>query len=188
MAKFYVNQVHDEVLSRMCPRNSDVIGLFRQCHTVGRGSFCGYYASEFYLDTEMYAYYFADATGPYTPETRISEVFVCDPPSKFKEAHIATHMWTRVIEADTVTEAINLFENADWRRWESPFDEPGMIPISPCPKCGKKPDVYYQSERGVSGMRCVFECRDCGVRAETFKKTEDTARLWNKIVPKLKGE
>lgn len=123
MAKFYVNAVHDQTLTNGLPYGQIIIGLFKQCSTDGRGNFCGYYGSEYYLDTELYAYYVTDCKGIYRPEARLSELTICNPAIEYREVRIGSHMWTKVIEADTIDAAIDLFMDANWRRWDSPFDE-----------------------------------------------------------------
>lgn len=113
MAKFYVNSLESRSIKHMGQR---IIGLFKQCRAEGRGNFCGYYASEYYLNTELYAYYEAEL-GVYRPEARVSKLTICDPAIKFDEVQIGSDMWTLVIEAETVDEAIELFANAAWRKW-----------------------------------------------------------------------
>lgn len=120
--KFYVNQVHGEDLLNGIPYPQMVIGLFDQCETEGRGNFCGYYGSEYYLNTKLYAYYVAEG-GLYQPEKRISDVMKPVSPFIYDEVQIGSHMWTYVIEAETVEEAIVKFTNAEWRRWTYPEDE-----------------------------------------------------------------
>lgn len=124
MTKFYVNEIYDSYLKNKAgvAYGHSLIGLFKQCATEGRGSFCGYYGSEFYLDTELYAYYIAEG-GIYRPEDRLSELEICVPPIKYREVQIGSHLWTTVIEAETVRDAIELFRDAKWRRWRSPEDE-----------------------------------------------------------------
>lgn len=185
MAKFYVNEVHDQTLTDGLPYGQSIIGLFEQCETDGRGSFCGYYGSEYYLDTKLYAYYVADCKGVYRPEARISELTICNPVIKYREVQIGSHMWTQVIEAGTIDEAIELFRDAEWRMWSSPFDELGMIPISPCPRCGRKPRVYHRGGRDIEGLICYFECEECDIWVESSEGTLDTANLWNDLVSKL---
>lgn len=124
MAKFYVNEVHDQTLRNGVPYGQSIIGLFKQCATEGRGSCCGYYGVELYIDTEMYAYYIADdCRHIYRPEARMSDITIFARPIKYDEVVIGSHMWTTVIEAETVEEAIKLFENAEWRRWHPLLDE-----------------------------------------------------------------
>ena len=111
--KYYVNQFHMNELYSIYPNM--YIGLFTECKPRGEGNFCGYYGAEYYLDTELLAYYVAEG-GRYHPECRISEVFNCH--IRRHKFPIGSHMWTLVIEADTFEEAFEKFENADWRRWE----------------------------------------------------------------------
>ena len=124
MAKFYVNMFYDESIRKELglPYKQDLIGLFKQCKTEGRGSFCGYYGAEYYLNTELYAYYVADSKSGYTPEERISDVEICIPTLKYREMLIGSHMWTQVIEAETVSEALEAFKNAKWRSWRLDTD------------------------------------------------------------------
>lgn len=122
MAKFYVNAVYDKPLTRGIPYGQMVIGLFKQCPTEGRGNFCGYYSSEYYLNTELYAYYVADGR-IYKPEARMTELTIPEQPMKYREVQIGSDMWTMVIEAESVDEAIELFKDAKWRRWNCEIDE-----------------------------------------------------------------
>ena len=123
MEKFYVNEVHDRALRNGLPYGQSVIGLFRQCPTEGRGSFCGYYGAEYYLDTELYAYYVADCSGIYKPEARITDITILKQPIIYREVAIGSHMWTTVVEAKSIDEAIKLFKDAKWRRWDCSIDE-----------------------------------------------------------------
>lgn len=124
--KFYVNEVVGDhrLRSTLGLHDRDmIIGLFKQCATDGRGNFCGYYASEYYIDTELYAYYIADCSGIYRPEARVSELTICSPAIKYHEIQIGTHIWTNVIEAETINDAIELFRDGKWRGWTSRCDE-----------------------------------------------------------------
>ena len=109
MAKFYVNKFDELNFENVLKRDQCLIGLFKQCETKGEGSFCGYYGSESYLNTELYAWYIADYSGRYDPTRALSLVQVCDPPIKYKKVYIGTHMWTNVISAENVAEAIFKF-------------------------------------------------------------------------------
>lgn len=186
MAKFYVNEVHDRILTNGLSYGQSIIGLFKQCSTEGRGNFCGYYGSEYYLNTVMYAYYVADCKGRYCPEARISPITISPYGIEYDEVAIGSHMWTNVIEADAVESAVELFKNARWRRWESPFDEPGMIPISSCPRCGQKPSIYHQGGPNIDGLITHFECEECRIHVQSTEDTLKTALKWNNIVSKLK--
>lgn len=123
MGKFYVNVVCGETITKQPPYGQMIIGLFKQCKSKGVGNFCGYYANEYYINTEMYAYYIADCNGVYKPEARISEVTFLEQPIKYNEIQIGSHMWTKVIEAESIEEAVELFAEAKWRRWGYPEDE-----------------------------------------------------------------
>ena len=109
---FYVNSFDGETLGLPSVYPNNRVGLFTKCESKGKGNFCGYYAVEYYLDTTLYAHY--DAKGShYAPEKRISDVRVCNIPCE--KIMIGSAMWTLVIEADTVEEAIEKFKNAQWR-------------------------------------------------------------------------
>lgn len=179
VAKFYVNEVHDGKLTNGLQYGQSIIGLFRQCETDGRGNFCGYYGSEYYVETELYAYYVADCKGVYRPEARISELVICDPRIKYHEVRIGSHMWTKVIEARNVEEAIELFDNAKWRRWETPFDEFGFPEISCCPSCGCKPSVLHWGN--ATGSFSRFECRECDMGVTSSEGTLDAITKWNEL-------
>lgn len=120
--KFYVNEVYDQELHKGLKYGRSVIGLFSQSKTDGRGNFCGYYGSEYYINTTLYAYYEADCKGVYAPEKRTSGVVTLAQPIDYQEIQIGSHMWTNVIEAETIEEAIELFGKAEWRRWDSKLD------------------------------------------------------------------
>lgn len=123
--KFYVNCFHDETIQNIyMPDNRyRLIGLFEECGTTGEGNFCGYYGAEYYVHTRLEAFYFAQRGGIYAPEKRVTDVIICARPIEYTKVGIGSHMWTRVIEADTTAEAFKKFRNADWRRWTSSEDE-----------------------------------------------------------------
>lgn len=111
---FYVNSIENNSFEVKYPNK--IIGLFGEHGWEGRGNFCGWYGAEYYLNTELYAYYTADCSGLYTPELRISDVVVCDPPIHYDEIAIGSGMWDRRIEADDLEEALGMFANAEWTR------------------------------------------------------------------------
>lgn len=122
--KFYINSLCDweNVLNAKHSYGQFIIGLFRQCKTDGRGNFCGYYGTEYYLNGELYAYYVTENTVIYKPEARLGDVTVLKEPIRYQEVQIGSHMWTNVIEASSIEEAIDLFKNAKWRRWDYSVD------------------------------------------------------------------
>lgn len=109
---FYVNAFYGTEIGLPSNYPNDHIGLFAKCESKGEGNFCGYYASEYYLDTTLYAHYDSEGSH-YAPEKRISDVRICNIPCK--KIAIGSGMWTKVIEADTLKEAIEKFKNAQFR-------------------------------------------------------------------------
>lgn len=115
MKTFYVNVVYnDNLINRRLPYPQTIIGLFGDHKWNGRGNFCGWYSAEYFLNTDLYAYYVADCPGFLTPEKRLSEVVVCNPPIHYSEVQIGSCYWTREIKAETLEEAIKIFESTDW--------------------------------------------------------------------------
>lgn len=117
--KFYVNQIK-QTLNGLKPLKEGeyYVGLFSQCETTAEGYFCGYYSSEKYLDTNLIAYYIYK--GSYLSD-KVSEVILVN--KSFSEIQISTHLWTKVIEALNLKDAIKKFEKSQWRQWESDKDE-----------------------------------------------------------------
>lgn len=106
---FYINTYHYRGKTR--------VGLFTQKNHVGRGTFCGWYASEFFTDTVLLASYASEEStyhgfDPYhTNEKRHNQYF--------KEIPIGTNMWTCRLNAETNDEAITKFFNGDWQsQWK----------------------------------------------------------------------
>ena len=115
MKRYYVNSfVDNTIVDGYYP--DIMIGLFGEHGFEGRDNFCGWYAVEYYTNTELYAHYFADGSGLYSPEKRVSEVITHDPAIKYNEVSIGSCYWERYIEAETLEEAIEKFKNGDWRR------------------------------------------------------------------------
>lgn len=111
--KFYVNMFYPDKIGFPNVYPNDYIGLFTQCETKGEGNWCGYYAFEYYLDTTLLAYYEAESSGLYRPEARIGDVKMHN--KHYPKISIGSHMWTYVIEAENVDEAVEKFKNAEWR-------------------------------------------------------------------------
>lgn len=129
--KFYVNLFYNNDQSSITEPPSDkstvndLIGLFTQCSTIGEGSFCGYYTSESYIDTNLLAFYISSRKVGCAIEfkNRSSEVGICNPPLELSKIQIGSHIWTKVIEAETSDEAIEKFSNGEWRQWDYSKDE-----------------------------------------------------------------
>lgn len=184
--KFYVNKINDSKLLKTLNHVTnayDRIGLFAQCDTDAEGNFCGYYSVEYYLKTVLYATYYAEGLTVYRPENRIDDVQVLSEPMPLREVSISTHMWTKVIEAETVEEAIKKFENAEWRDWDSRIDEFGEEPISECPYCKVLPKIWFSVESGI--VTCHIKCPECGKSMNVTGPNIEYVRkecisLWNK--------
>ena len=118
--KFYVNEIA-ETIDELTPLpwGEHYVGLFSQCETKVEGSFCGYYSCEKYLNTELLAYCV------YKKCMYLGKKFgtVVKFNKQFSEIKIATHMFTKVIEANSIEEAIEKFEKCDYRSWTSETDE-----------------------------------------------------------------
>jgi hypothetical protein len=124
MNKYYVNSFYGGRIGLPRVYPNMYIGLFRECKAKGEGNFCGYYGAEYYLDTELIAYYEAEG-GSYQPEKRIGKTHICG--YKFDEFLIGSHMWTQVIEAEDDAEARDKFIRAEWRQWNTFKDEPRTV-------------------------------------------------------------
>lgn len=111
MKKYFINQIELDSVSDWDHR---VIGLFTDENWEGRGNFCGWYGSEFYTDTILVAYFVQHVSGnnPFNPKQPYEEFEVVN--RYFKEVCIGSKYWTRVIEADTVEQAIEIFKNQCW--------------------------------------------------------------------------
>lgn len=167
--KFYVNRLRDYEYDLKVSEGQIVIGLFKQCKTEGRGNFCGFYASELYLDTELYAFYISE-DGVYNPEVRIGTVTVLDTPIKFKEVGIGSHLWTKVVEADTIEGAIVLFRMFEWTDWCYLFDDPDVQQeVSYCPNCNSKPNLSYIAD-DEDNYQAYFRCAVCGLNKKVEAK------------------
>lgn len=109
---FYVNQVH-------LPESDwhhQFIGLFDNNEWDGRGSFCGYYGTEFYLNTTLLAYGVQLRHGgqPYDPKAPFDGGFFENINKYFEEVCIGSGMWEIKIEADSIHEAIEIFKSQNW--------------------------------------------------------------------------
>jgi hypothetical protein len=124
MNKYYVNSFYGDRIGLPNVYPNMYIGLFRECKAKGEGNFCGYYGAEYYLDTELIAYYEAEG-GRYQPEKRIGKTHICG--YKFDKILIGSHMWTQVIEAKDDAEARDKFIRAEWRQWNTFKDEPRTV-------------------------------------------------------------
>jgi hypothetical protein len=124
MKKYFVNSFYGDRIGLPNVYPNMYIGLFRECKAKGEGNCCGYYGAEYYLDTELIAYY--EAEGPtYQPEKRNGVASLVN--YKFDKFQIGSHMWTQVIEAKDDAEARDKFIRAEWRQWDTFKDEPRTV-------------------------------------------------------------
>lgn len=109
---FYINQVNlpESDWTHRC------IGLFDSNEWDGRGNFCGYYASEYYCNTNLIAYgvQLIDGNRIYNPKNLFDGGFKVVN-RHYDEIMIGSGMWERTFEADTVEEAIEIFRTQSWR-------------------------------------------------------------------------
>ena len=113
--KFYVNTFNARDRLDDTPYGYYRIGLFDSNEFDGYGSFCGWYAQEVYLNTNLYAWYLAKGNSMH-PRYKETEIEVCNPPVHFDEVTIGSCYWERVIEADSLEEALIKFERGDFKK------------------------------------------------------------------------
>ena len=126
--KFYINSIGNKIegLPELPYNNGQYVGLFSQCQVGEDGNFCGYYSSSSYINTNLHAVAIYE-NGCYRNAKRLEKVIRFD--KFFQEIPIETHMWTNVIEAESIEDAISKFEISDWREWKCEIDEITEYPI-----------------------------------------------------------
>lgn len=109
--KFYINQVE----TRDSSWDYQCIGLFTNNEWQGEGNFCGYYGSEYYLNTTLIAYGIQAKTGnyPYDPLYPFNYVKIVN--SSYEKIQIGSDMWEESFECDNEIEALNIFAQQKWR-------------------------------------------------------------------------
>ena len=109
---FYINEVHLDGVSDWDHR---CIGLFDSNNFDGRGSFCGWYGAEYYLDTTLLAYgvQLVDGGSRYNPYGPF-DGGVYEVNKHFDEVKIGSCMCEIKFEADSVEEAVELFITRRW--------------------------------------------------------------------------
>jgi hypothetical protein len=110
--KFYINTFN--------PPESDwnhcCVGLFTNNKWDGRGSFCGYYGAEYYLDTDLLAYGIQCRNGGMRIDLKapFDGGFKVFTPQHFSEICIGSGMWEKSFEANSAEEAIDIFKRQAW--------------------------------------------------------------------------
>lgn len=109
---FYVNEVN--LPGGEC--NNRYIGLFDSNKWDGRGNFCGYYGSEYYLDTNLLAYgvQLDKLCEIYNPKSPFNGGFFSNVNKHFDEIKIGSGMWERKFTANSIEEAIEIFRTQSW--------------------------------------------------------------------------
>lgn len=110
--KFYINELKDEQLGSSY--DTTVIGLFDKKEWEGSGNFCGWHGTEYFLNTNLIAYFIQNNRGgqPYNPTAKYDEFHITN---KFYErARIGSLIWTKEIEANSKEDAIKIFKNQSW--------------------------------------------------------------------------
>lgn len=109
---FYINSFNDKSLS-----DKSLIGLF-DCNTFyGEGHFCGWYSSEYYCVTSLYAYYEFDDpwNEPVNFKKNPRNFITLKEPITFSKIHIGSCYWEKKLKADTVEEAVEKFIRLKWK-------------------------------------------------------------------------
>ena len=109
--KFYVNQV-----SQKGDWNHQYIGLFTNNEWIGEGSFCGWYGTEYYLDTTLLAYgiQLRDGGQVVNFKAPFDGGFFENVNEHHDKILIGSKIWEKVIEADNVEEALKIFKTQSW--------------------------------------------------------------------------
>ena len=120
--KFYINSIGSNLdgLNNLPYNQKQYVGLFSQCQVHEDGYFGGYYSSTKYINTTLYAVLIFE-NGCYKNAKKLSAPIKLD--RFYNEIQTDPHMWTSVIEADTIDDAISQFEKSHLRDWKSEIDE-----------------------------------------------------------------
>ena len=110
--RFYINSLDDNKLGSSW--SNKIIGLFDNNEWQGEGNFCGWYGCEYFLNTNLIAYFIQEDRGgkPYDPKSKYNEFHVVN--RYYGAASIGSRRWTIEIEAATKEEAIEKFKNQSW--------------------------------------------------------------------------
>lgn len=110
--KFYINALNDEKLGSSY--DTQIIGLFDNNEWKGEGDFCGWYGMEYFLNTNLIAYFIQNNRGgqPYNPTAKYDEFHIVN--KFYDKASIGSIMWTKEIESNSKEDAIEIFKNQSW--------------------------------------------------------------------------
>ena len=113
MPIYFVNDVPKHSLADW---NHSVIGLFTNADWKGEGNFCGYYSSEYYLNTVLLAIGIQERNGGmlYDPLAPFDGGFLVEK-QYYEKIAIGSDMWTKSFFAENDDEAIEIFKKQKWK-------------------------------------------------------------------------
>ena len=111
---FYINQIHTDESDW----NHEYIGLFDKENWIGEGNFCGWYGAEYYRDTTLIAYGIQlGHSGIYNPKRPFNGGFKVVN-KYYDKIGIGSCYWTKQFKADSIEEAIRIFKNQEWEKYD----------------------------------------------------------------------
>lgn len=111
---FYINKVDAEESDW----EHECIGLFSEANWIGEGNFCGWYGAEFYTNTTLIAYGIQlGHSSMYNPKRPFNGGFKVVN-KHYDKIMIGSCYWTKQFKADSVEEAIRIFKNQEWEKYD----------------------------------------------------------------------
>lgn len=107
MKNYYINIAHLKA-ERPDEVDQEVVALFTENNHSGEGNFCGWYASEFYNNTKMIAFYknrklLGQVSWEPKSEIEVENRF-------YPKIRIGSGYWEKIIQAESDDEALKHFE------------------------------------------------------------------------------
>ncbi len=111
---FYINEVDTEESDW----EHECIGLFSEANWIGEGNFCGWYGAEFYTNTTLIAYGIQlGHSNMYNPKRPFNGGFKVVN-KYYDKIMIGSCYWTKQFKADSIEEAIRIFKNQEWEKYD----------------------------------------------------------------------
>ena len=111
---FYINKVDTEESDW----EHECIGLFSEANWIGEGNFCGWYGAEFYTNTTLIAYGIQlGHSNMYNPKRPFNGGFKVVN-KYYDKIMIGSCYWTKQFKANSVEEAIRIFKNQKWEKYD----------------------------------------------------------------------
>jgi len=114
--KYYVNKLNEQ-----SNNGKNAIGLFKFMHGhkwSGEGNFCGWYGAEFYTNTTLIAYGIQlGHSNMYNPKRPFNGGFKVVN-KYYDKIMIGSCYWTKQFKADSIEEAIRIFKNQEWEKYD----------------------------------------------------------------------